>query len=267
MDAVPAEVPLSDGGTTVAGSVLVEGRVHRRAGEWTDAVQALLAHLAAVGFSGAPRPVGFDDRGREVVSFVDGDAPAQPWPAWMCTDGALAGVANLLRAYHDAVEGFVAPPGARWRAWLGSPGGPLIRHGDLWPSNVVFREGMPVALIDWDFAQPGSRLDDLASLAKHWVPLMSDERAAGDGWRLPVDRRHRLRVMCDAYGLAIGEWQQLLPTVVRNATYGYASHKAWGEAGVPGFKEMWEGGSGDVILADRAWLEEARPALEAFAVE
>ena len=264
---VSGEVQLSDGWPSVGGSVLIDGRVHRHTGAWTQSVHALLTHLASVGFTGAPRPLGFDDLGREVVSWVDGDAPAQPWPQWMCTDDALAGAARLLRRYHDAVQSFVPAGNAVWRAWIGSPGGPLIRHGDLWPSNVVFQDGAPAALIDWDFAQPGTRLDDLGSLAKHWVPLTSDARAAEDGWTRPLDRRHRLRVLCDAYGLPTDERRELLATVVRNAAYGYDSHRAWGEAGVPGFKEMWEGGSGAIILGDRAWLHDARPTLEAFAVQ
>ena len=108
---------------------------------------------------------------------------------------------TLLRRFHEAVATFVAPTDAAWRTWLGSPGGPIIRHGDLWPPNVVFRAGLRVALIDWDFAQPGTVLDDLASAAKHWVPPCSDDRAIADGWVPPIDRRRRLRVLCDGYGL------------------------------------------------------------------
>ncbi|HEV2368391.1 MAG TPA: aminoglycoside phosphotransferase family protein, partial [Acidimicrobiales bacterium] len=179
------EMPLSDGEPSVAGSVLIGGRVHRSTGPWTPAVHALLGHLEAVGFHGVPRVVGFDDRGREVLTWVDGQAPVLPWPEWMQSERALSALARLLRRYHDAVSGFVPPADAVWRSWLGSPGGPIIRHGDLWPSNLVFDLGLPVALIDWEFAQPGTRLDDLASAAKPWIPLISDERARALGWRLP----------------------------------------------------------------------------------
>ena len=257
------EHALSDGWPSVSATVLVAGRVHRATGPWTAAVHALLRHLEGVGFAGAPRVVGHDDTGREVLTWVDGEAPAQPWPSWMRTDDALGELGSLLRRYHDAVESFEPPTGAVWRSWLGATGGPLVRHGDLWPSNVVFRSGHPVALIDWDFAQPGPRLDDLASAAKHWVPLTSDERAAEDGWRLPVDRGARLRVLCDAYGLAAAERRALVPCVLRNAACGYRSHQVWGEAGVPGFAEMWAAGSGAVILGDRAWLADAQAELTA----
>lgn len=257
------EIPLSDGEPSVAGSVLIDGRVHRRSGPWTPAVHALLTHLEAKGFDGAPRVVGFDEAGREVLTWVEGEAPVMPWPAWMQTDDALAGLGRLLRRYHDAAADFGPPPAAQWRAWVGSPGGPLIRHGDLWPSNVVFRDGVPVGLIDWEFAQPGTALDDLASAAKQWVPLLSDQRAAENGWALPVDRARRLRLLCDSYGLANEERAKLLATALANSEHGYRSHKTWGEAGVPGFAEMWQEGSGARILGDRDWLAANLADLEA----
>jgi hypothetical protein len=62
-------------------------------------------------------------------------------------------------------------------------------------------------------------------------------------------------MFCDAYGLSDVDRSELLPTVLTNSEYGYRSHKTWGEAGMPGFAEMWKAGSGTRILADRAWLE------------
>jgi aminoglycoside phosphotransferase (APT) family kinase protein len=123
---------------------------------------------------------------------------------------------------------------------------------------VVFRSGTPVALIDWEFAQPGTLLDDIASAVKHWTPLISDERAETDGWHLPLDRARRLRLFCDTYGLERSRLSELIAVAIRNAEWGYLSHKTWGEAGLPGFREMWQSGSGGVILADQQWLREHR---------
>jgi hypothetical protein len=256
------ETALSDGQPSVAGSVLIDGRVHRRTGPWTPAGHALLRHLEAVGFEGAPRVLGFDSEGREMLTFVEGEAPTAPWPGWMSADAAVESLGILLGRYHEAVSGFVPPADAVWRSWLGSAGGPIIRHGDLWPSNVVFQAGRAVAFIDWEFAQPGTRLDDVASAAKHWTPLISDERAQADGWPLPLERGRRLRLLCDAYGLSREDRSRVIPTILANSEQGYRSHQVWGEAGVPGFAEMWAAGSGRLIRGDRDWLETARHSLE-----
>jgi hypothetical protein len=119
-----------------------------------------------------------------------------------------------------------------------------------------------VAFIDWEFAQPGTRLDDVASAAKHWVPLIGDERAGADDWALPLDRGRRLRLLCDAYDLSRDDRARVIPTALANSEHGYRSHQVWGEAGVPGFAEMWASGSGRLIRADQDWLEGARSSLE-----
>jgi hypothetical protein len=41
-------------------------------------VRALLRHFEAVGFHGAPRLLGIDDRGRDVLSYLDGDVYVGP---------------------------------------------------------------------------------------------------------------------------------------------------------------------------------------------
>src|SRR5690242_20727743 len=65
------------GGNAAAGVVRVGGTARRPAGPHTPAVHALLSHLHAAGFGGAPRPLGIDERGREVLSFIPGTVP---WP-------------------------------------------------------------------------------------------------------------------------------------------------------------------------------------------
>jgi len=52
--------------------------VHRPTGPWTSTVHAFLRHLETVGFAGAPRVLGTDEVGREVLSFIDGDVLADP---------------------------------------------------------------------------------------------------------------------------------------------------------------------------------------------
>ncbi|GAA5020974.1 aminoglycoside phosphotransferase family protein [Actinopolymorpha pittospori] len=174
--------------------------VRRPSGPWTPAVHALLRYLESVGFEGAPRVLGVDDEGREVLRFVagqDGRRVPDPW-------ASLRAVGELIRRFHDAVRGFEPPPDALWRR-PGSDGssraGPtIICHNDLAPYNTIYEDSRPTTLIDWDLAGPGSALTDAAHAAWSFVPLYTDEDCARIG--LPVAARGpRLREFCDGYGL------------------------------------------------------------------
>jgi aminoglycoside phosphotransferase (APT) family kinase protein len=190
------EQPLT-GGNFDGDVVRVGDTVRRRAGPWTPAVHALLRHLDQVGFVGAPCAHGLDERGREVLDFIPGQAGRIPMEPYMRTDAVLADVGRMLRALHDVTADLVVPGAAVWRQAAADPGPiEVVCHNDWAPYNAVFREGRLVAFIDWDFARPGSRVWDLAWAALTWVPLWADEDSTGPG------RASRLRLLCDAYGLA-----------------------------------------------------------------
>jgi len=59
------------GGRTF-GAVRIGDQVRRPAQPWSASVQSVLRHLEQVGFAGAPRPRGFDDDGREALTFLPG---------------------------------------------------------------------------------------------------------------------------------------------------------------------------------------------------
>jgi hypothetical protein len=73
-------------------------------------VQAYLAHLHAAGFTGAPLPLGVDEQGREVLSFVPGEVHRHPLPQ-AAGDDVLAAQDRLIRALHQASAGWVPPSG------------------------------------------------------------------------------------------------------------------------------------------------------------
>jgi hypothetical protein len=246
---------LSDGAGDVNRVERLGGIVTRDTGPWTPAVHRLLRHLEAVGFDGSPRVLGVED-GREQLTFVDGECPSPPWEPWVFSDDVLAGLAHLLRRYHDAVASFAWSDEDEWRWWIGKPkhGNELVCHTDLWPPNVVGRSGRPVALIDWDFAQPGRRIDDVASAVRHFAPFVAVERREVDRWPEPGDEARRARLFCDEYGLGAEARMELLDAVLDNNRCGYESHRVWGQSGVPGFAEMWEAGHSRRILQDREWL-------------
>jgi hypothetical protein len=252
-----SEVPLAGGDVSVV--VRVGKTVRRPLGTWSPGVHALLRWFERVGFDGAPRFLGIDDQGREILSFVDGDAAVPPIPA---SDEALGCLGQLLRSMHDAQNGFEPPADAVWLH--GRARGPIICHQDLFPPNVVFRAGKPVALIDWDLAAPGDAVDDVAACAYHWAPLRTPEWAEEQG--LPADRfGQRTRLLCDAYGLPRSERVQLVDRALAHRRRGYALHEELGgRLRLSRWSDMWDAGSGDRILANARWIEEHRSALDRF---
>ena len=261
-----SEIPLVGGDVNVGENVVVRvgDTVRRPTGPHTPAVHALLRHFETIGFDGAPRIVGIDAKGRETLTFLDGIAALAPAPGG---DDVLLELGRLLRRMHEAQAGFVAPPDAAWQVSpLAPPPGGVICHNDLYPPNVIFREGRPVGLIDWDLAAPGDPLYDVASAAKHWVPLAQDERAERFG--LPADRRgERLRLLCEGYELVRHDRLGLLDVVAHSNEMGYEIHRLYGgERRLPGWREMWDAGSGQELLARNAWFEANRADLRRFLV-
>ena len=130
-------------------------------------------------------PVGIDEDGRERFVYVEGDVPVVPYPEWSQSDTALASIVRLLRRLHDAARGF-DPRDLTWPDGLDPAGGTLVCHNDVELSNVVFRDGIAVALIDFEFAAPGRALYDLAQLARLCIPIEDDFDQARMGWQ-PAD--------------------------------------------------------------------------------
>ena len=241
-----AEVPLG-GGNMNSGVARVGGTVRRPAGPWTPAVHALLTYLHDVGFRGAPRPLGIDERGREVLTFVPGTVP---WPAsfhLLDDDRQLRRVARLIREFHDAVTGFTPPPGARWQVLMPADGDEIIAHHDLAPWNLVIGDRQQ-AFIDWDTAAPGTRLWDLAYAVHGFAPLSADpvfQRA---------DAGRRLRLIADAYGLNESERLGLIPLLPRRtqAMRDFLARQA--AQGTQPWARLWQDGHGDAWGADTRYI-------------
>lgn len=261
------EIPLVGGDVNVGENVVVRvgDTVRRAVGPHTAYVHALLRHFEQVGFDGAPRVIGFDERGRETLSYAEGSAALAPVPR---ADDVLAALAVLLRRMHDAQQGFVGPPDWHEEQLLVPPGvgrhDDVVCHNDIFPPNVILRDGLPVALIDWDFAGPAPRLYDVASAANFWVPLQPDDQA--ERWGLSgLPRAERLRLLCDAYGLGREDRLALLDVVAHRNVLGYELHRVRGGIDrLPGWKEMWDAGSGELMRANMGWIEANRPELESW---
>jgi hypothetical protein len=189
-------------GGNVSTVVRVGDTVRRATGPWTPAVHELLHHLEAVGFEHSPRVLGFDEQGREVLTFIEGETvgDTHPWPAWAWSDDTLRQAGHILRDYHEAVRDF-RPAGTRvWRTTTGTIGpGEVVGHHDLAPYNVVHRDGRIVGIIDWDFAAPARPEWDLAFSVWTFAPIHTPALVAELG--APCDTERRIDLLTDAYGL------------------------------------------------------------------
>ncbi|MEU6711527.1 aminoglycoside phosphotransferase family protein [Nonomuraea sp. NPDC046802] len=253
------EIPLQ-GGDVTDGVVRVGDTVRRPASSSTPAVHALLRHLEAAGFAGAPRVVGMDGLGREILTYVPGTTGLR---LESVSEEALAGLAVLVREYHDATAGFPLTLEG-WEGGSNDDKSPeIIGHCDLTPENVVFREGQPVALIDFDLARPTTRLFDIVTTLRHWAPIAD-----------PVDRPPllrnldvgaRLRLFCDAYGVHPRDRRRLLDLARTrfHRSYGVMRTRA---ADGGNWAKMWAGGAGQRIRRAAAWLDVHEDELHAHLV-
>jgi hypothetical protein len=229
------EVPLLGGAANRGLVVRVGDTVRRPQRPTSPATHALLTHLEDRGFDGAPRFLGVDSKGREVLSYVPGQAVTPPYPAWALTDDALRSVARLLRRYHDATAGLTLdghewppPPPARFA-------GDVVCHNDPNLDNVVFRDGEAVALIDFDLASPGAPLWDVAAAARLWAPVRRRADIA--------DLRHgheldRFRTFVHSYGRELDP-TEVVAAVRDNHHWLYGIVRIEAERGNAGLADYW----------------------------
>ena len=252
------EIPLT-GGDVTEGLVRLGDTVRRPPGERDELVRDVLLHLESVGFAGAPRFLGVDSAGRQVLSYIEGEVAGRPRPGWIADEHRMLSVTRLVRAYDDAVEGFGIPtdlPAPIEPSGLPDVADPpeLVGHQDITPENVVFRDSRAYALIDFDLARPVSRAREVVNLMLWWAPL-GDDAELDPGMR-GLDRHRRCRLIADAYGLSVPDRQRLMVLAIGLGERGWHVMKYRAETLGGGWERMWSEGVGDQIRQRQIWLEE-----------
>ena len=204
--------------------------------------------------STAPRdPSASTTTGVSASSSSPARSPSRPTRTGARPTPRSASLARLLRRLHDAARTF-DPRGHTWDDRLADPaGGTLVCHNDVEPSNVVFRGGLAVALIDFEFAAPGRPGYDLAQLARLCVPIDDGVDQARLGWR-PAGRPARLRLVADAYGLDADGRAELLTAMDDAIDRIEAAARRGVDAGDPNAIALWERtGGGERHQRRRRW--------------
>jgi hypothetical protein len=207
-------------GGNVGGAVRVGDTVRRATGPWTPAVHALLAHLADR-LPHVPRVLGFDEEGREVLSFLPGrviDLDAE-----VLSRAQLVDLVRWTRLFHAAVADFAHP--GPWR-YFPIPSATIIGHNDIAPYNACFDGQRLSGVFDWDLSGPSTPLLELAFIAWNGVPLWTDELD-------PVESAERLQLIAAAYG-SFGPRQilQAVPARIKIMLDGIPVAAAAGDSGM-----------------------------------
>lgn len=191
-------------GGHMSGAVRVGSTVRKPRQPQSATIQRLLAYARAQGLTWVPEPLGSDEHGRDVWSFIEGEV-VHDQPDWLWSVDILATVARRLREWHDATASFERRSDDVW-FWPGKLPTEVICHVDFAPYNHVFKDGTFVGAIDFDICYPGPRLWDLAYTAYRYVPLtphIDDPVADGCTWGrshfTPAQITERIHAFLDAY--------------------------------------------------------------------
>ena len=229
-------------------AVVRVGDTVRRPGSARAAyVRGVLRHLELQGWPGAPRYLGVDEQGREVLSYLDGHVAWRPeQPAEVRCPSSLVGVARLVRQFHDLTAG---------TDWCGTE--EVVCHNDLSPKNTVYRDlgaGLrPVAFIDWDLAAPGPRINDVAHVCWQYAGLSPWTTDPGQAAR-------NARLIADAYGLQ--DRGRLVDTVLWWQDRCRRGIEAGAQAGEPAMVRLRAAGVVRDVEAAYRWTSAHRRVLE-----
>ncbi|HUC56886.1 MAG TPA: phosphotransferase [Streptosporangiaceae bacterium] len=252
--------PLAGGFNPDCRVVRVGHTVHRQR-HCPEAVRRFLRYLEISQFDGAPRYLGIDEQGNEILSYIEGDVPLPIYPQWAMTSSALVSIGELLARFHQVSASYPSEE-TGWSPDRADPrGGHVVCHNDLFPENIVFRDGRAVAFIDFEMAAPGHPLWDLAIAITEWAPLHAPQvrYEYPDG----LDAVSRAVTLACAYGISARDVTKLVDTIFAARENALTRIRSEIDKGDPFWSAIWRSRGAEQATADDKWLGEVRGSLEA----
>lgn len=171
-------------------------------------IHKLLQHLENKNFNHAPKFLGTDNRGREILTHIEGEAGHYPLKKYMWSNDVLKEIAEMLRRYHDSVSDFSIEE--NWQPIDNTPQPyEVLCHNDFAIYNIIFNDKRPVGIIDFDVAAPGPRIWDIAYTLYTCIPLSRFFYAENGDAVYYHSQKHadstkqRVRLFFESYGMEI----------------------------------------------------------------
>lgn len=217
---------------------------------WIDNTSVVQSYLGALRTRGvkAPKPLGCDQQGRQVVEYVSGTLALDQLPLG---PEDLLRVGRMIRRIHDASEFFPVPDPDGWKMLLPAEGPNLMCHNDLAPWNLI--TGDRWVFIDWDAAGPSTRLWDLAYATQSFGMLFEGQTVKSAATRL--------RTLVDGYEADLALREALPATMAKRAaarvellrSSSDSGFQPWADMYVNGHGEHWRAAAEYVARNQTAW--------------
>lgn len=226
------------GGRTATKVVRIKNTVRRSIGPNSEFNHALLKLLEEKGFGHAPRFLGIDKKGREILTFIKGEASHKKMD-W--TDDQLIKIAHMLKDFHDSTAGSKLAGGKE-----------VVCHNDIAPWNTILENNVPTAFIDFDDSAPGNRVDDLAYFLWTFLELGSDVPAD-----IPADK---IRKLCEVYGFT--DKHKLIDAILEQQEKILAKREMLAKNGENQESREFSASRMNIIRSEIKWVKANRNILE-----
>jgi tRNA A-37 threonylcarbamoyl transferase component Bud32 len=227
------------GGRTATEVVRIGNTVRHLVGPHSEFKHALLKLLEEKSFGHAPRFLGIDEKGREILTFIEGRV-SHGEISW--TDDQLIKVVQMLKDFHNATAG---------NELAGEK--EVVCHNDIAPWNTVLENNVPIAFIDFDDAAPGNRIDDLAYFLWTFLEL---------GNNVPADvQAVKMQKLCEVYGLV--DKHKLVDAILEQQEKTLAKREMLAKDAEDQESREFLASRADIIRLEIKWVKANKKILEA----